>query len=161
MLVFVDETGADHRNILRKYGYSLRDKPPCSHSLLVRRERVSTIACMSVQGVLDVKIVKGTSNGDTFYEFLHSNLLPHLIPFDGSNPHSVVVLDNCSIHHITEVQHILQEVYVLVQYLPPHSPDINQIEEAFSKVKSVLKLENDDGNRLNSMQTGIGHSTSG
>lgn len=144
MFVFVDETGADHRNILRKYGYSLRGKPPCNHSLLVRGERVSAIACMSIQGILDVKIVKGTSNGDIFYEFLHSNLLPHLMPFDGRNPHSVVVLDNCSIHRITEVQDVFQEVGVLVHYLPPYSPDFNPIEEAFSKVKSVLKSENDD-----------------
>ena len=75
MLIFVDETGADHRNILRKYGYSLQGKPSCNHSLLVRGERVSAIACISVQGILDVKIVKGTSNGNTFYKFLHSCLL--------------------------------------------------------------------------------------
>ena len=105
---------------------------------------MSAIACMSIQGILDVKFVKGTSNGDTFYEFLHSNLLPHLMPFDGRNPHSVVVLGNCSIHCITEVQDVLQEVGVLVHYLPPYSPDFNPIEEAFSKVKSVLKSENDD-----------------
>ena len=39
---------------------------------------------------------------------------------------------------------MLQEVGVLVQYLPPYSPDFNPIEEAFSKVKSVLKSENND-----------------
>ena len=143
MFVFIDETGADRRNVLRKHGYSVRGKSPQSHSLLVRGERVSAIACMSVQGILDVKVVKGTSNGDTFYDFLHTHLLPYLLPFDGRNPHSVVVLDNCSIHHISEVQQVLEGVGVLVQYLPPYSPDYNPIEEAFSKVKQTLRSESD------------------
>ena len=72
--------------------------------------------------------------------YICSNLLPHLMPFDGSNPHSVV----SSIHHITEVQHMLQQVGVLVQYIPPYSPDFNPIEEAFSKVKNMSKSENDN-----------------
>ena len=90
---------------------------------------------MSMKGILDVKVVTGTSNGDTFYDFMHSHLLPQLLPFDGRNPHSVVVLDNCSIHHISEVRQVLEKVGVLVHYLPPYSPDYNPIEEAFSKVK--------------------------
>ena len=138
IFVFVDETGADHRNTLRKHGYSIRGIPPVNHSLHIRGERVSVIACMSVEGILYVKTLKGTSDDDIFYDFVQCYLLPHLMPFDGKNPHSVVVLDNCSIHHITEVTSILQEVGVLVHYLPPYSPDFNPIEEAFSKVKSVL-----------------------
>lgn len=98
---------------------------------------------MSTKGILDVKTLKGTSNGDMFYDFVHSHLLPHVMPFNGINPHSVVVLDNCSIHHITEVTSILQEVGVLVHYLPPYSPDFNPIEEMFSKVKSALMSEED------------------
>ena len=82
-----------------------------------------------------------TSNGDTFYDFLHSHLLPQLLPFDGKNPHSVVVMDNCSIHHISEVRQVLEDIGVLVHFLPPYSPDYNPIEEAFSKVKQVLRSE--------------------
>ncbi|MDD9817574.1 MAG: hypothetical protein OXU61_05515, partial [Gammaproteobacteria bacterium] len=44
MLVFLDETGADCRNTMRKYGYSLRGMPLVSHQLLVRGERVSAAA---------------------------------------------------------------------------------------------------------------------
>jgi len=143
MFVFIDETGTDRRNMLHKHGYSARGRAPQNHSLLIRGERVSAIACMSVKGILDVKVVKGTSNGDTFYDFLHSHLLPHLLPFDGRNPHSVVVLDNCSIHHISKVRQVLEQVGVLIHYLPPYSPDYNPIEEAFSKVKQVLRSEAD------------------
>ena len=148
MFVFVDETGADRRNSLRKYGYSLRGRPAIDHSLLVRGERVSAIACMSVNGLLDVKTVRGTCDGDTFYDFVHTHLMPHLMPFNGINPHSVVVLDNCSIHHVVEVKRMLEEIGVLVHYLPPYSPDFNPIEEAFSKVKYQLRAENDDTNDI-------------
>ena len=137
MFVFVDETGADGRNTLRKYGYSMRGRPAVNHSLLVRGERISAIACISLHGLLVVKTVKGTSNGDTFYDFVQENLLPYLMPFDGVNPHSVVVLDNYTIHHITEVKSMLEEIGVLVHFLPPYSPDFNPIEEAFSKVKTI------------------------
>ena len=41
MLVFVDETGADLRNTIRRYGYSIRGKPMTSQVMLVRGERVS------------------------------------------------------------------------------------------------------------------------
>ncbi len=139
MFVFIDETGADRRNRLRKYGYSIRGKPAISNSLLFRGERVSAITCMSVNGILDVKTIKETSNGDIFYDFVQTHLIPHLLPFNGVNPHSVVVLDNCSIHHCVEVVATLTQIGVLVHFLPPYSPDLNPIEETFSKVKTLLK----------------------
>lgn len=139
MFVFIDETGADRRDTLRKYGYSLRGKPATKKSLLVRGERVSAIACMSMDGILDVKTHKETTTGDVFYEFIHTHLIPHLCPFDGLNSKSVVILDNCSIHHCAEVESTLREIGVMVHFLPPYSPDLNPIEEAFSKVKTQLK----------------------
>ena len=139
MFVFVDETGADQRNCLRKYGYSLRGKTPVSHEFVIRGERVSAIACMSSSGILDIKTVKGTSDGDIFYDFTQTHLLPYLMPYNGINMHSVVVLDNCSIHHVYEVRKAIEDVGALVLFLPPYSPDLNPIEEVFSKVKYSLK----------------------
>ena len=116
--------------VLRRYAYSLRGKPATNHSLMVRGERVSAIACMSMAGLLDVK---GTSDGDQFYDFQYT------MPYNGVNPHSVAVLDNCAIHHVSEVTSTLREIGVLIHFLPPYSPDFNPIEEAFSKVKTSLK----------------------
>ena len=56
MLIFLDKTGADRRNILRRYGYSMRGKPIVSHQLLVRGDHLSGIAFISVNGLLDVKM---------------------------------------------------------------------------------------------------------
>ena len=96
--------------------------PLVSHQLLVRGERVSALAIISVNGLLDVKVVRGTTNGDTFYDFIQENLLPNLMPFNGENPHSVVIMDNCSIHHIDEIVPMIQEVGALVHFLPPLFP---------------------------------------
>jgi transposase len=139
MFVFIDESGADNRNRMRRYGYSVRGKPPQTHQMLVRGERVSAITCMSSVGILDSKMVKGTTNGDTFYDFVQTHLLPCLMPYNGTNPHSVVILDNCTVHHVPEVVKSIQDVGALLVFLPPYSPDFNPIEETFSKLKSVLK----------------------
>ena len=139
MLIFLDETGSDQRATIRRYGYSLRGKPLVSEKLLVRGKRVSAIAFMSVNGLLDCKTVTGSVNGEVFYDFVQKALLPHLMPFDCKNPHSVVVMDNCSIHHVPGIVEMIQEVGALVHFLPPYSPDYNPIEEAFSKVKSILR----------------------
>ncbi len=103
MFVFLDETGADRINTLRKYGYSLRGKPMRSYNVLMRGERIPGIACISMAGLLDIMIVHGTTDGSTFYKFIQTHLLPHLMPFNGSNPHSVVVMDNCAIHHVDSI----------------------------------------------------------
>ena len=139
MLVFIDETGTDRRNLIRKYGYSMRGRPLRNHSFLVRGERVSAIACISMDGLLDVKTLTGTSDGDTFYSFVQTHLLPQLMPYNGFNPHSVVIMDNCSIHHVPEVTKSIQDVGALLHFLPAYSPDFAPIEETFSKVKQSMK----------------------
>ena len=75
MIIFMDETGSDRCNSIRRYGYSLRGKPLVSHKLLVRGERISVIACMSVNGMLDCKTVKQTVSGDVFYDFVQAIII--------------------------------------------------------------------------------------
>ncbi len=137
-LVFIDETGCDRRNALRKYGYGLRGRPVRCQKLLVRGVRVSVIAAMTIEGVLDLKVVQGTVTGEIFTDFVQRQLLPHLMPFDGTNGNSIAVLDNCSVHHVPGVEAI-EEVGAIIHFLPPYSPDFNPIELLFSKVKSALR----------------------
>ena len=79
---------------------------------------MSAIACISMAGLLDVKTLKGTSDGDTFHSFIHTHLLHQLIPYNGTNPHFAVIMDNCSIHHVPEVVKSIQDVGALVHFLP-------------------------------------------
>ena len=136
--IWVDETGSDKRNALRKYAYSLRGVTPINHCLYTSGRRISAISAISTRGVEDVYLAEGGVNGDTFCDFIEKCLLPVLMPFNGSNPRSIVVIDNASIHHIDEVVQLVSSVGALLWFLPPYSPDLNPIEPVFSQVKSYL-----------------------
>lgn len=139
MLVFVDVTGADRRDCMRRFGYSLRGVPARVQKLLWRGQRVSALTAMSTSGILDCYTTTGSVTAETFEQFVSQSLGPTLQPFNGVNPNSVVILDNASIHHVDSVVQVIQNTGALVQFLPPYSPDLNPIEEAFSKLKYTLK----------------------
>ena len=75
--------------------------------------------------MLGCHMVEGSVNADTFKEFIEKSLLPNLCPFNGTNPHSEVVMDNCSIHHVESVIKLIESTGSLVVFLPPYSPDLN------------------------------------
>ena len=64
-------------------------------------------------------------------------------PFDGSVKKSVMIMDNCSIHHVNKVKLLIDKAGILLFFLPPYNPDYNPIEFAFSSVKSYLKDHDD------------------
>ena len=136
--VWVDETGSDRRNSFRKTGYGIRGIPPVSFKINIGSKRISAISCMSTNGIEDIYLVEGSVDGDIFLEFLQHCLLPILQPFNGVNQNSIVILDNASIHYLEKVQEVVDSVGALLWYLPPYSPDLNPIEECFSKVKKYL-----------------------
>lgn len=110
--------------------------------LLCRGKRISAIAAMAVDGFVGVKCGTDIVNEDVFCDFIERVLLPNLLPYDGINPRSVVLLDNATIHHTQRPIELIQSVGAIVHFLPPYSPDLNPIEELFSKVKMCLR-END------------------
>ena len=138
MLVFVDETGCDKRKSARLFGYGIRGLTPVTDHLLTYSDRISAIGAISTRGVEDVYLVEGTVNGDTFLNFVQRSLLNIIQPFNGTNARSVVVLDNASIHHVEAVCSLISAAGALVRFLPPYSPDLDPIEEVFSKVKGYL-----------------------
>ena len=68
---------------------SLHGITPRSYTFSDRGIRMSAIANMSTRGLLDVKTIKGTI-GATFYDFILTHLIPHLLPYNGLNHHSVL-----------------------------------------------------------------------
>lgn len=124
---------------MRKFGYSLRGKRCVAKRLLVRGDRVSAIGALTVDGILSHQFIRGTVNGETFRNFIERELLPHLLPLDGNNCNSIVIMDNASVHHGEEVADLTASVGALLIFLPAYSPDLNPIEEAFSSVKAYLK----------------------
>ena len=109
MLLWVDESGCDRRNCMRKRGYSLRGMTPQDHRLMVRGTRYSAIPVVSLEGIHNVYLAEGNVNGEKFEFFVRSCLLPILNEFNCTNPRSVVILDNASIHHIDKVSKIIED----------------------------------------------------
>ena len=70
MFVFVDETGSDSRNFIRKFGYGLKGIPPVSYNLRVSGKRISAIGVLSSRGMEDAYITEGSVNGETLLEFV-------------------------------------------------------------------------------------------
>lgn len=136
-LVWCDETGSDQRDQIRKFGYSLRGLTPVYHRYLLRGTRISSVAAMTSSGVLTYEFHTDTMNGDKFFDFVRGKLIPSMQAFTG--PHSILIMDNCSIHHVEEVKQELEAAGILVIFLPSYSPDCNPCEEMFSFVKYYLK----------------------
>lgn len=97
MFVYLDETGSKLKDMLRTYGYALRGDRAISHRLLLRGENITSIAAISTEGLLVVETTKNTVDSDIFFDFLRGTLIPELCPFDGCNPRSILIMDNCSI----------------------------------------------------------------
>ena len=77
LFIFVDETGTDGRDRMRKFGYSLRGKPAIANKLLFRGQHISAIAAISFDsGLLDCYTVIGSVTGDEFVSFIRNNLVP-------------------------------------------------------------------------------------
>ena len=101
----------------------------------------------SIAVALELK--SGSSvDSQVFYDFIRGDLIPQMNPFDGSSPKSIVIMDNCAIHHVLEVKQLFDAVGIPVFFLPPYSPDYNPIEETFSYVKYYLKQHDELIQRL-------------
>ncbi len=88
------------------------------------------------------QFVRGTTNGEDLKEFIERGLLSHLLPFNGVNSNSIVVMDNASIHHSQDAADLVGIVGALLIFLPPYSPDLNLIKEAFSSVNAYHMTQN-------------------
>ena len=136
MFVYVNETGSDKRSLLQKFGYAFKGARAITEKPLVRGKRYSAIAAMCMDGVIDIQITTESVNGGKFCDFLECCLLHQLLPYNGVNARSVVILDNASIHHIESATHLIEETGA------PYSPDYMPIKQCFSKIKSYLRAHN-------------------
>ena len=137
--VFIDETGCSSKDHIRRFGYAMRGESAVEHRWFHRGRRISAIAAMASTGMVGIELVTSSVNGDHFFDFVRGSVIPEMLPFDGRNPLSIAVLDNCSIHHVQPVMELFQEAEILVLFLPPYSPDLMPIEKTFSYVKYYLK----------------------
>ena len=104
MFVFVDETGVDHRHHYRRYGYALRGvTPEYTRPFYGHGQTINAIVGISTAGVTAVELTTSTVNTDIFFDLVRSSLIPNMQQFNGTNPWSIVIMDNLSVHHYTYV----------------------------------------------------------
>lgn len=146
-LVFLDEFGAT-TNMTRAYARGPRGervvcKTPHGHWKIL-----STIAAMTTRGMLCSGTFDGATDTDTFVAFVGEGLVPMLVPGQ------VVVMDNLPAHRSSKVDELVESAGGYVLRLPPYSPDLNPIEMAISKVKSLLRKA--ERRSIDALQTTIG-----
>ena len=131
-LVFVDECGANI-SLSPLYAWSRRGERACCSAPRNRGKNVTLLSSMSICGMGPSLVVEGSTTGEVFEAYLQEMLAPTL------RPGQVVVMDNLSAHKGERVREMIEGHGCELIYLPPYSPDLNPIEEAFSKVKSLLR----------------------
>jgi transposase len=131
-LVFVDEMGAN-TSLQPLYAWSPRgERARCS----VPRNRgpnTTLLASMTSEGMGPCLAVQGATTRIVFEAYIEKVLVPSL------RRGQVVVMDNLSAHKGERVRALIESAGCELLYLPPYSPDISPIEEAFSKVKGLLR----------------------
>jgi transposase len=91
------------------------------------------IAGLRTDGLSAPMVVDGAVNGDIFLAYVEQVLAPTLTVGD------IVIMDNLSSHKVTGVREMIEARSATLLYLPPYSPDLNPIEQAFAKLKALLR----------------------
>lgn len=130
--MFVDECGTNTA-LAPLYAWSRRGERARAEAPRNRGKNVTLLASMSTEGMGPCLAVEGATTREVFEAYLERVLAPTL------SPGQVVVMDNLSAHKGGRVKEIVEGAGCELLYLPPYSPDLNPIEQAFSKVKGLLR----------------------
>jgi transposase len=131
-LVFVDEMGANISLSSLRAWSKRGERAHCS----VPRNRgpnTTLLTSMSAEGVGPSLAVEGTTTRPVFETYVEKVLLPSL------QRGQIVVMDNLTAHKGDRIRELIESAGCELLYLPPYSPDLNPIEEAFSKIKGLLR----------------------
>jgi transposase len=127
-LVFLDEATT---NMTRRSGRcALRLLAPVPHG---HRKTTTLVAGLRTTGITAPYVLDGAVNGDIFRAYVEQILVPTLEPGD------IVVMDNLPCHKVAGIQEAIESRQARLLYLPPYSPDLNPIEQAFAKLKALLR----------------------
>lgn len=84
-------------------------------------------------GMVAPMVLDGPINATAFQAYVDQVLVPEL------NPGDIVIMDNLGSHKGPEVRRAIEAAGAGLLYLPPYSPDFNPIENAFAKLKALLR----------------------
>ncbi|KAH9132187.1 hypothetical protein AeRB84_021313 [Aphanomyces euteiches] len=157
-LIFIDETHKGRNNARRRRGWGLRGSRNCVSELFdpSGEKRFTVLAAADINGFVpeacqlvqrkanfdDLESAHGTVDTEGFLFWTKFYLLPVLGNFALSEPRSVVVVDNATIHHDQEFEVLVRSAGAVVLYTAPFSPDVMPIEYCFHSYKACLKRNN-------------------
>jgi transposase len=91
------------------------------------------IGALTLRGFIAPFVIDGPINRLAFETYVEKVLLPELRKGD------VVIMDNLPGHKGPRVRQMIEAAGAELLYLPPYSPDFNPIENAFAKLKALLR----------------------
>ena len=131
-LVFIDETGLSTK-MARLRGRALRGER-CRAGVPQGHWKTTTFTgALRLSGMTAPCVYDGAMNGAVFRAYVEQVLAPTLKPAD------IVIMDNLSAHKAAGVREAIERTGATLLFLPPYSPDFNPIENAFSKLKALLR----------------------
>lgn len=101
-----------------------------------RWETSTILSSLRLDGTTEALVFQGALNGDMFVSYVKKCLAPTLKKGD------IVVMDNLSSHKVDGVEKAIRAKGARIEYLPPYSPDLNPVENMWSKIKSYLRKVN-------------------
>jgi len=131
-LVFMDESAAS-TSMTRLYGRGPVGERVTDSAPLSGWHSFTMLSAIRWDGPFAPLLLDGPLDGESFAAWLEQMLIPALRPGD------VVVMDNLPTHRVRGVSRLFETSRHGLLYLPPYSPDLNPIEEMWSKVKSILR----------------------
>jgi len=134
-VIFIDETCVK-TNMTPLRGRSPKGKRLKAHAPAGKWETSSFIAGLRCGELSAPFVIKGAIDGDAFVKYVQEQLAPTLQPDD------VVICDNLNVHKNKQAIEAIEARGVWLLYLPRYSPDLNPIEKAFSKLKTLLRKAN-------------------
>ena len=117
----------------RLYGRAEAGKRVLDYVPDSRFESLTILSSLRLDGTTEALVFEGALNGDMFKCYLENCLAPTLKGGD------VVVMDNLSSHKVKGLGEIVNARGARIEYLPPYSPDLNPVENMWSKVKTHLR----------------------
>lgn len=131
-LICIDETGI-WQGMERAMARSLEGRRAFSYRKSYKGQKHTVIGAISIDGLVCIKTIKDSMNGEDFKTFVREDLCPKL------SHGKVVVMDNLKIHKSEEVQKMIRDAGAKPLYLPRYSPDFNPIEMLWSVLKSFIR----------------------
>jgi transposase len=119
--------------LTRLYGWAPHDQRATGSVPRNHGKNTTLVAALTPDGLQEPWLLEGAMESETFAWYITEQLGPTL------RPGQIVVLDNLSVHKAASSRQAIEARGCQLLFLPPYSPDFTPIEQAFSKLKAILR----------------------